>query len=177
MSKLAPVEYIKAESRGLRGTIAESLQDGATGSLREADQQLLRLHGSYQQDDRDLREERRLQKLEPQWRYMVRVRLPGGVCTPAQWLGLDALATSFGNGSLRLTTRQTFQFHGIVKENLKPTMQRIHATLLDTIATCGDVNRNVMAGSNPVEIPRALPAGRVRAPPVRAPAAGDARLP
>src|SRR5450631_1916100 len=139
MTKLSPVEYVKAESRGLRGTLVESLQDAATGSLREHDQQLLRLHGSYQQDDRDVREERRLQKLEPQWRYMVRVRLPGGVCTPAQWLGLDALATELGNASLRLTTRQTFQFHGIVKENLKPTMQRINATLLDTIATCGDV--------------------------------------
>lgn len=153
MDKLSPVESVKAESRGLRGTLAESLQDAATGSLREPDQQLLRLHGSYQQDDRDIREERRLQKLEPQWRYMVRVRLPGGVCTPAQWLGLDALATELGNASLRLTTRQTFQFHGIVKEDLKPTMQRIHTALLDTIATCGDVNRNVMASSNPVESP------------------------
>jgi sulfite reductase (NADPH) hemoprotein beta-component len=153
MSKLTPVEHVKAESRGLRGTLIESLQDEVTGSLREGDQQLLRLHGSYQQDDRDIREERRLQKLEPQWRYMVRVRLPGGVCTPAQWLKLDALATEFGNASLRLTTRQTFQFHGIAKDNLKPTMQRIHETLLDTIATCGDVNRNVMASSNPVESP------------------------
>jgi sulfite reductase (NADPH) hemoprotein beta-component len=153
MTKLSPVEYVKAESRGLRGTLAESLKDAATGSLRENDQQLLRLHGSYQQDDRDIREERRLQKLEPQWRFMVRVRLPAGVCTPAQWLALDALATELGNASLRLTTRQTFQFHGIIKHNLKPTMQRINAALLDTIATCGDVNRNVMASSNPVESP------------------------
>jgi sulfite reductase (NADPH) hemoprotein beta-component len=153
MSKLTPVEGIKADSRGLRGTLVESLQDAVTGSLRDPDQQLLRLHGSYQQDDRDIREERRLQKLEPQWRYMVRVRLPGGTCTPAQWLKLDELATEFGNASLRLTTRQTFQFHGIAKDNLKPTMQRIHDTLLDTIATCGDVNRNVMASSNPVESP------------------------
>ena len=153
MSKLTPVEHIKADSRGLRGTLVESLQDAVTGSLRENDQQLLRLHGSYQQDDRDIREERRLQKLEPQWRYMVRVRLPGGACTPAQWLKLDGLATEFANGSLRLTTRQTFQFHGIGKDGLKPTMQRIHETLLDTIATCGDVNRNVMASSNPVESP------------------------
>ncbi|MFI4889309.1 MAG: assimilatory sulfite reductase (NADPH) hemoprotein subunit [Steroidobacterales bacterium] len=153
MTKLAPIEYVKAESRGLRGTLAESLRDAATGSLRDNDQQLLRLHGSYQQDDRDIREERRLQKLEPQWRFMVRVRLPAGVCTPAQWLALDALATELGNASLRLTTRQTFQFHGIIKDNLKLTMQRINAALLDTIATCGDVNRNVMASSNPVESP------------------------
>ncbi len=151
MAALSPIEAVKAQSRGLRGTLAESLTDAPTGSLREQDQQLLRLHGSYQQDDRDVREERRLQKLEPQWRFMVRVRLPAGVCTPAQWLALDALATEVGNSSLRLTTRQTFQFHGIIKHDLKPAMQRINATLLDTIATCGDVNRNVMASSNPIE--------------------------
>ncbi len=153
MSKLTPVEHIKADSRGLRGTLVESLADAPTGSLRDNDQQLLRLHGSYQQDDRDIREERRLQKLEPQWRFMVRVRLPGGTCTPSQWLALDALATEFANASLRLTTRQTFQFHGIIKHDLKPAMQRIHGALLDTFATCGDVNRNVMASSNPVESP------------------------
>jgi sulfite reductase (NADPH) hemoprotein beta-component len=153
MATLAPIEAVKAQSRGLRGTLAESLTDAPTGSLREHDQQLLRLHGSYQQDDRDVREERRLQKLEPQWRFMVRVRLPAGVCTPAQWLALDALATGQGNSSLRLTTRQTFQFHGIIKHDLKPAMQQINATLLDTIATCGDVNRNVMASSNPIESP------------------------
>ncbi len=153
MATLAPIEAVKAQSRGLRGTLADSLTDAPSGSLREHDQQLLRLHGSYQQDDRDVREERRLQKLEPQWRFMVRVRLPAGVCTPAQWLSLDELATGLGNASLRLTTRQTFQFHGIIKHDLKPAMQRINATLLDTIATCGDVNRNVMASSNPIESP------------------------
>ncbi len=153
MTKLSPVEYVKAESRGLRGTLAESLLDAATGSLRESDQQLLRLHGSYQQDDRDIREERRLQKLEPLWRFMVRLRLPGGVCTPAQWLAIDELARAHANGSLRLTTRQTFQLHGIAKGDLKPTMAALNAALLDTVATCGDVNRNVVASSNPVESP------------------------
>lgn len=153
MSDDSPVEKIKAASRGLRGTIEESLGDAATGSLREDDQQLLRLHGSYQQDDRDIREERRLQKLEPLWRYMVRVRLPGGVCTPAQWLALDAIAREYANGSLRLTTRQTFQFHGIGKGDVKQTMQSLNRALMDSIATCGDVNRNVMASSNPVESP------------------------
>jgi sulfite reductase (NADPH) hemoprotein beta-component len=153
MTAPSPVERIKAASRALRGTIAESLADGTTGGLREDDQQLLKLHGSYQQDDRDIREERRQQKLEPQWRFMVRMRLPGGVCTAAQWLALDALAREHGNGSLRLTTRQTFQFHGVAKGALKPTMQRLNAALMDTIATCGDVNRNVMASSNPVESP------------------------
>ena len=153
MAELTPVERIKAASRGLRGTIAESLTDAHTGSLRDDDQQLLRLHGSYQQDDRDVREERRQQKLEPLWRYMVRVRLPGGVATPAQWLALDAIAREKANGTLRLTTRQTFQFHGIGKGDLKPAMQEMNAALMDTIATCGDVNRNVMASSNPIESP------------------------
>jgi sulfite reductase (NADPH) hemoprotein beta-component len=153
MAEPSPVERIKAASRALRGTIAESLADATSGGLREDDQQLLKLHGSYQQDDRDIREERRQQKLEPQWRFMVRMRLPGGVCTAAQWLALDALAREHGNGSLRLTTRQTFQFHGIAKGALKPTMQSLNAALMDTIATCGDVNRNVMASSNPVESP------------------------
>ena len=153
MAEPSPVERIKAASRALRGTIAESLADATSGGLRDDDQQLLKLHGSYQQDDRDIREERRQQKLEPQWRFMVRMRLPGGVCTAAQWLALDALAREYGNGSLRLTTRQTFQFHGIAKDALRPTMQRLNAALMDTIATCGDVNRNVMASSNPVESP------------------------
>jgi sulfite reductase (NADPH) hemoprotein beta-component len=163
MADLSPVEKIKSESRGLRGTLAESLQDAATGSLRETDQQLLRLHGSYQQDDRDVREERRLQKLEPQWRFMVRVRLPGGVCTPAQWLKLDEIATTHANGTLRLTTRQTFQFHGIAKRDLKTSMQAMNQALMDTIATCGDVNRNVMASSNLVESPAHLEVARLAA--------------
>ncbi|MCU0974787.1 MAG: assimilatory sulfite reductase (NADPH) hemoprotein subunit [Steroidobacteraceae bacterium] len=153
MSDLSPVERIKAESRGLRGTLAESLADAHTGALREDDQQLLRLHGSYQQDDRDIREDRRQRKLEPLWRFMVRLRLPGGVCTPAQWLAIDELARRYAGSTLRLTTRQTFQFHGIVKRDLKPTMQAINAALIDTIATCGDVNRNVVASVNPVESP------------------------
>jgi sulfite reductase (NADPH) hemoprotein beta-component len=153
MSELTPVERIKSGSRGLRGTLAASIADPTTGALAEDDAQLLRLHGSYQQDDRDIREERRQQKLEPLWRFMVRLRLPGGVCTPAQWLAIDDLARRYANGSLRLTTRQTFQLHGIAKGRLKATMAALNAALLDTIATCGDVNRNVIASSNPVESP------------------------
>ena len=153
MADLAPVERIKAESRGLRGTLAHSVADRATGALAEDDAQLLRLHGSYQQDDRDIRDERRLQKLEPLWRFMVRLRLPGGVCSAAQWLAIDDIARRYANGSLRLTTRQTFQFHGIAKGDLKTTMAALNAALIDTIATCGDVNRNVIASSNPVESP------------------------
>jgi sulfite reductase (NADPH) hemoprotein beta-component len=153
MSEPSPIETIKAASRGLRGTLAESLLDAHTAGMREDDTQLLKLHGTYQQDDRDVREERRRLKLEPAWTFMARLRLPGGACTPAQWLAIDEIARKYANPALRLTTRQTFQFHGIVKENLKKTMQDLDAALLDTIAACGDVNRNVVAASDPVESP------------------------
>lgn len=147
----SPVEGIKRSSRLLRGTLVESLADATTGGLREPDRQLIKFHGSYQQDDRDLREERARQKLEPAWSFMVRTRLPGGVCTPRQWLALAGLARRYGNGSLRLTTRQTVQLHGIVKRDLKATIAAMNAELVDSIAACGDVNRNVMASVNPVE--------------------------
>ena len=145
------VETIKRNSRGLRGTLAEGLADPVTGSLSFEDQRLVKFHGSYQQDDRDLRDERRRQKLEPAHQFMIRIRAPGGVFTPAQWLKLDAIATTFANHSLRVTTRQTFQFHGVVKRELKATMQAINAAALDTISACGDVNRNVLAASNPLQ--------------------------
>ncbi len=148
---LSPVEHIKARSRLLRGTLETSLADAPTGALAEDDTSLLKFHGSYQQDDRDLREERRLQKLEPAYSFMIRTRLPGGICKPKQWLALDEIACVYGNGTLRLTTRQAFQFHGVVKRDLKATMAAINATLIDTIAACGDVNRNVIASANPVE--------------------------
>ncbi len=146
----SPVEKIKADSRYLRGTLQESLADAVTGSLREDDQTLIKYHGSYQQDDRDLREERRQQKLEPDYSFMIRTRTPGGIATAAQWLKLDAIATRFANGSLRVTTRQAFQFHGVIKRELKPTMAAINASLIDTIAACGDVNRNVLSAANPL---------------------------
>ncbi|MBJ6762483.1 assimilatory sulfite reductase (NADPH) hemoprotein subunit [Myxococcaceae bacterium JPH2] len=148
---LSEVEHTKARSNLLRGTLTESLANPLTGSLATSDTQLLKFHGSYQQDDRELREERRQQKLEPDYSFMIRTRLPGGVCTPAQWLALDALAREHANGTLRLTTRQAFQLHGVLKEDLQPTLARIHQTLLDTIAACGDVNRNVMCNPNPVD--------------------------
>jgi sulfite reductase (NADPH) hemoprotein beta-component len=151
MSDLSPVERIKRDSRLLRGTLAESLGDGITGAIREDDTVLIKFHGSYQQDDRDLREERRRQKLEPAYSFMIRTRLPGGVCTPQQWLALDEIARRHANGTLRLTTRQAFQFHGVIKTELKATMAAINASLIDTIAACGDVNRNVLASANPVE--------------------------
>ena len=99
----------------------------------------------YLQDDRDLRPERTKKKLEKAFSFMIRLRIPGGVCTPEQWLQLDRIARDYANGTLRLTTRQTFQFHGVIKSNLKTTMKAIDAALLDTLAACGDVNRNVLA--------------------------------
>ncbi len=129
--------------------MAESLADPVTGAIADSDTQLIKFHGSYQQDDRDLRDERRQQKLEPAYSFMIRTRTPGGVVTPEQWLKLDAIATTFANGTLRLTTRQAFQFHGVVKRELRTTLQAINAALIDTIAACGDVNRNVIVGVNP----------------------------
>ena len=145
------VEKIKLESRGLRGTLLPGLADAVTGSLNFEDQRLVKFHGSYQQDDRDLRDERRREKLEPAHQFMIRIRAPGGVFTPAQWLKLDAIATTYANHSLRITTRQTFQFHGVVKRELKATMQAIDAAALDTVSACGDVNRNVLGSSNPLQ--------------------------
>lgn len=158
---LNDVEQIKARSRLLRGSIAEGLVDPLTGAIAPDDNAVLKFHGSYQQDDRDLREERRRQKLEPAYQFMIRVRLPGGQCTPAQWLALDDIAGAHANGTLRLTTRQTFQFHGIRKPHFKPAMQAIHAAGLDTIAACGDVNRNVLAGANPYRSPLHAAAGEL----------------
>ncbi|MBI5617696.1 MAG: assimilatory sulfite reductase (NADPH) hemoprotein subunit [Gammaproteobacteria bacterium] len=148
---LADVERIKAASRLLRGTIEESLADPVTGALAADDTQLIKFHGSYQQDDRDVRAERRQALLEPAYSFMVRVRIPGGICTSRQWLDLDALAGRHANGTLRLTTRQTIQFHGILKRDLKASLAAIDATLLNTLAACGDVNRNVMSATLPVQ--------------------------
>ena len=145
------VEDIKINSRGLRGTLLEGLADPVTGSLSFEDQRLVKFHGTYQQDDRDIRDERRRQKLEPAHPFMIRSRAPGGVFTPDQWLKLDAIATTWANHSLRVTTRQTFQFHGVIKRELKATMQAIHAAALDTVSACGDVNRNVLGASNPLQ--------------------------
>ena len=146
---LSDVERIKSASNYLRGTLEESLADPVTGAIRADDTQLSKFHGIYQQDDRDVRAERRKQKLEPAYSFMLRVRVPGGVVTPQQWLDLDALATSHANNTLRITTRQAVQFHGVIKRNLRETVAAINATLLDTLAACGDVNRNVMCTATP----------------------------
>ncbi len=145
------VEDIKKSSARLRGTLLESLADPVTGALAEDDQTLIKYHGSYQQDDRDIREERRLQKLEPAYQFMIRTRTPGGVVSPGQWLKLDRIATTYAERGLRITTRQAFQFHGVIKRELKATMQAINAALIDTLAACGDVNRNIAVSANPHE--------------------------
>ena len=151
MAAPTAVEGIKANSRRLRGTLVESIADPVTGAIADADTQLIKFHGSYQQDDRDVRDERRRQKLEPDYQFMIRTRLPGGVVSPAQWLALDSIATRYANGTLRLTTRQAFKFHGVIKRELKGTLQAINATLIDTVAACGDVNRNVIVAANPLQ--------------------------
>ncbi len=147
--KTTKQEQIKDASQGLRGTISAGLDEVATGAIAEDDQYLVRFHGTYLQDDRDVRGERTKKRLEKAYSFMIRVRIPGGVVTPAQWLALDRIATDFANGTLRLTTRQTFQYHGVIKSNMRRTMQAIDAALLDTLAACGDVNRNVLATCNP----------------------------
>ena len=146
---LAEVETIKDASNYLRGGIAQGLKDPITGAIASSDTNLIKFHGMYMQDDRDLRNERQKQKLEPLYSFMIRVRMPGGVCTPKQWLQLDEIARVHANGTLRLTTRQTFQFHGVFKRTLKKSIQDINKALLDTLAACGDVNRNVLSDTNP----------------------------
>lgn len=149
--ELSEVERIKYESNYLRGTLVDSLADPITGSLAFADTQISKFHGMYQQTDRDLEKERKRQKLEPAYSFLIRVRIPGGVVTPAQWLQMDEISEQYANRTLKLTTRQAFQLHGVIKTNLKKTIQEINAGLMDTIAACGDVNRNVMSHPNPAE--------------------------
>ncbi|HEN47653.1 MAG TPA: sulfite reductase, partial [Mizugakiibacter sp.] len=138
------LEQIKLASQFLRGTIITSLADPLTGAVSDADAGLLKFHGGYLQDNRDLREERRQQKLEPAHAFMLRARLPGGVVTPVQWLEFDRLAREYADGSLRITSRQTLQWHGILKGQLKSTIAAIHHALATTIAACGDVVRTVV---------------------------------
>jgi sulfite reductase (NADPH) hemoprotein beta-component len=147
--ELSRNERIKEASDYLRGTLADGLRQEITGAISEDDAQLVKFHGMYLQDDRDLRPERTRKKMEKAFAFMIRVRIPGGVLTGAQWLALDGVARDYGNGTLRLTTRQSVQLHGVIKANLRPTLQAIDAVLLDSIAACGDVNRNVMCNPNP----------------------------
>lgn len=150
LDRLGPDERMKDASNFLRGTIAEGLLDRITGAIPSNDDvKLMKFHGIYQQDDRDLRDERRRQRLEPAYQFMIRVRLPGGVCTPTQWLRFDELARAHGGDTLRITTRQTFQFHWVLKDSVRPIIRGLHETLLDTIAACGDDSRGVMCTVDP----------------------------
>jgi sulfite reductase (NADPH) hemoprotein beta-component len=149
LDKLGPDETLKANSDYLRGTIKQSLADEITSAVTASDAKLMKFFGIYQQDDRDIRDERRRQKLESAFSFMARVRLPGGVCTPGQWLKLDDLARNYAGDTLRLTTRQTFQFHRVMKHDLRTLMQGLRDVLLDTKAACGDDTRGVMSTVNP----------------------------
>lgn len=147
--KLHKNEGIKTNSNYLRGTILESIADVSTGSIAADDQQLTKFHGLYQQDDRDVRNERRKHKLDKAYSFLARIGLPGGVATADQWLVMDELATFCAFDTLKLTTRQAFQLHGILKGNLKHTIQSVNEALMSTLAACGDVNRNTMSSPNP----------------------------
>ncbi|HET6485284.1 MAG TPA: sulfite reductase, partial [Spirochaetia bacterium] len=149
--KLTDVERLKGGSRYLRGTIAEGFQNRVTGAISEEDASLLKFHGMYQQDDRDLRNDRMRQKLEPAFGFMIRVRIPGGVVSTRQWLLLDRLGREYGGDTMRLTTRQTVQLHGLVKWDVRSVVRALHGELLTSIAACGDINRNILCNPNPCQ--------------------------
>ena len=148
-SEESPIEKIKKGSHGLRGTLKESLLDEHTGQIREQDQVLIKFHGMYMQDDRDRREERAEKKLENAYSYMIRLRLPGGLLTSEQWLALHEISEHYASNVIKITTRQTIQLHGVLKHNVKPTIKEFDTVKLDSIAACGDVNRNVAVSAHP----------------------------
>ena len=147
--KLSPNEPLKLNSDYLRGTLAEEIADTSNGSICADSQQLSKFHGMYLQDDRDVRAGRRKKKLDKAYSFLIRVRLPGGVSTPEQWLAMDTISDQYANGTLKITTRQTWQLHGVIKNNLKSSIQAMDKAALDCIAACGDVNRNVICNANP----------------------------
>lgn len=150
LANLHDNEKLKAESRHLRGNIAAGLDVSDTGAVPGNDPLLMKFHGIYQQDDRDLRAERRQRFLEPLYQFMVRMRIPGGVLSTEQWLGIDSLSRAYAERGIRITTRQTVQFHGVRKWHLRALMQGIRDIGLDTIAACGDDSRGVVCGANPM---------------------------
>lgn len=146
---LTGVEKLKAESLGLRGTLSDELE-GPGGGLSEEAKQILKFHGSYQQDDRDVRRERKKAGLEPAYSFMVRSKVPGGVVSAEQYLVHDHLADQYANGTLRITTRQGFQFYGILKGDLRRTIHELNDALVTTFGACGDVVRNVVSCPAPI---------------------------
>lgn len=143
------VEHIKDRSDYLRGNLAEDFRNPITAAISEDNVQLVKFHGSYMQDDRDVRLHRQEKKLEPAYSFMIRLRVPGGDLSATQWIKLDDISNQYGNGTSRITTRQALQFHGIIKFDLKNTIKAMDVALLDSIAGCGDVNRNVMCTPDP----------------------------
>ncbi|PYO99952.1 MAG: NADPH-dependent assimilatory sulfite reductase hemoprotein subunit, partial [Gemmatimonadetes bacterium] len=137
---LSAVEKVKEESRGLRGDLGEQLVSGSD-HFSDTGAQLLKFHGTYQQEDRDQRRERRGTDSEPDHQFMVRCKIPGGVLTGEQYLVIDELADRYGNGTLRVTTRQGNQFHGVLKGDLKATIRAVNDALVTTLGACGDVVR------------------------------------
>jgi sulfite reductase (NADPH) hemoprotein beta-component len=152
-NNLSAIEKIKVASDGLRGTIKESLTDEITGAIREDDQAVIKFHGMYQQDDRDRREERAEKKLDRLYSFMIRLRLPGGFISAKKWIAANEIANDNSTGVIKITTRQTIQLHGIVKSKIKPTISAFNKANLDSIATCGDINRNVTCASHPAQSP------------------------
>ncbi len=150
---LSPIEQIKKASNNLRGTIVESLQNEITGAINEDDQAVIKFHGMYQQDDRDRRDERAEKKLERLYTFMIRLRLPGGFLTPKQWIATHHIAGKNSTGVIKITTRQTVQLHGLIKSKIKPTIKAFSEANLDSIATCGDINRNVICAAHPLQSP------------------------
>jgi sulfite reductase (NADPH) hemoprotein beta-component len=146
---LSGTEKIKVASDGLRGTLKESLLDEITGAIREDDTALIKFHGMYQQDDRDRREERAMKKLDRLYTFMIRVRVPGGFMTPDKWIAINNVAGENSTGVIKITTRQTIQLHGLLKSKIKPTIQAFNQVHLNSIATCGDINRNVTCAAHP----------------------------
>ena len=152
-TNMTVIEKIKQASQGLRGTIADGLLDDLTGAISEEDQALIKFHGMYQQDDRDRREERSAKKLERLYSFMIRLRLPGGLLTPEQWMAIHDIAGENTTGVIKITTRQTIQLHGLLKSKIKPTILAFSEARLDSIATCGDINRNVICAAHPGQSP------------------------
>jgi len=150
---LSAIEKVKQASDSLRGTIKEGLADEITGAISEDDKALVKFHGMYLQDDRDRREERAEKKLERLYSFMIRLRLPGGFLTAEQWLATQDIAGEHTTGIIKITTRQTVQLHGLYKSHVKPTIQAFNTAKLHSIATCGDINRNVIAASHPQQSP------------------------
>src|ERR1700759_1138062 len=143
------IERIKKQSNGLRGTLEQSLQHEISGQVSEDDQAVIKFHGMYLQDDRDRREERAAKKLDRLYSFMIRLRLPGGFMTAEQYEALHHIAGEHSTGTIKITTRQTIQLLGVLKNHAKDAMKAFNMVHLDSIAACGDVNRNVVATANP----------------------------